>query len=79
VDNRLRVIGATAIGRVAGEATMPGVTNGRWLGLAWCCTVDGRGIERDVAFGWTRQQAQRRCLRKLHRRTNTTTPGVVSE
>jgi hypothetical protein len=58
---------------------MPGVTNGRWLGLAWCCTVDGRGIERDVAFGWTRQHAQRRCLRKLHRRTNTATPGVVSE
>jgi len=55
------------------------MTNGRWLGLAWCCTVDGHGIERDVAFGWTRQQAQRRCLRKLHRRTNTATPGVVSE
>jgi hypothetical protein len=42
------------------------------LGVAWCCTVDQHGIERDVAFGWTREQARHRCLRKAQRRTSMT-------
>jgi hypothetical protein len=48
---------------------MPGFNCGRLLGLAWCCTVDEHGVERDVAFGWTRDQARRRCLRRRLRRT----------
>jgi hypothetical protein len=50
---------------------MPGLNHGRLWGVAWCCTVDDRGGERDVAFGWTRRQARRRCLHKLRMRTAT--------
>jgi hypothetical protein len=53
---------------VAKEATMRELNRGRWLGVAWCCTVDERGTEHDVAFGWTRQQAERRCLHKMRLR-----------
>ena len=54
---------------VAKEATMRGLNHGRLMGVAWCCTVDERGAEHDVAFGWTRQQAERRCLHKMRLRT----------
>jgi hypothetical protein len=68
--NQSRASAATAITDVArGATTMPGFNCGRLLGLAWCCTVDEHGVERDVAFGWTRDQARRRCLRRRLRRT----------
>ncbi len=53
---------------------MNGPRNGRWLGLTWCCTVDTNGAEHDLAFGWTHQQAQKRCMHKFHRRTTTIVP-----
>jgi hypothetical protein len=48
---------------------MAGFNSGRLLGVAWCCTVDERGDEHDVAFGWTTGQAHRRCRRKQQQRS----------
>jgi hypothetical protein len=68
--NQLRASAATPMSDVARRATtMPGFKSGRLLGMAWCCTIDEHGVERDVAFGWTRDQARRRCLRRGQRRT----------
>jgi hypothetical protein len=54
---------------------MPGLNRGRLFGVAWCCTVDQRGSEHDVAFGWTQTQARRRCLRKQQRRQTARRPA----
>lgn len=53
------------------EAVVPELRIGRVLGLAWCCTVDADGVERNVAFGLTRRRAQQRCNRRHDRRTVT--------
>jgi hypothetical protein len=55
---------------------MSGLSYGRLLGLAWCCTVEERGAERALAYGWTPHQARRRCVRKLHNRTTVTSGGT---
>lgn len=35
--------------------------HGHFFRIPWCVTVDDRGEEHDVAFGWTAEQATRRC------------------
>lgn len=47
---------------------MPEFTFGRFLGIVWCCSLDAC-VENDVAFGFTRKQAERRCRRRFARRT----------
>lgn len=55
---------------------MAGYKHGRLFGVAWCCSVDDRGDEHDVAFGWTAGHAYRRCLRKQQQRSMAPLPAT---